>query len=807
VAQVTPDLATGKVRGLTPAITRLVGRERDVDRVVTMVQEYRWVTITGPGGVGKTRLAAEIARRVASQFADSVQWVELAAVADPANVPAAVASVLRVQQATGLSLTESLAGLLARQQLFLVLDNCEHLLTGVAELWAGLLPFADDLRVLATSREPIGIAGEARYRLRPLAVPAIDTASGADEYAAVTLFNDRARQLDPDFELTEETSAMVSRIVARLDGMPLAIELAAARVEALGLRQLLDRLDNRFTLLTGGDPTAAARQRSLAAAVDWSYRLLTEPEQRVFRHLGVFPAPFTLDAARAVAGQSSESAVLRLVDCSLLTTLPVGADGRPRYALLETLRAFARDRLTDADEYEVAAQALTRFALQVADQAAAGLRSSTEEAAAARWLDAEEASVHQALSWALAHEAPVALRIAAALAPWWRLRGRSAAGREWLRRATDVSGPHDVGWYTAQYWLGFLTQVTSDFVTALGHFTMVCDASGPEPPPQDLVDGLVGRSGTLRNLGRLAEAVDDAHRALGLARQIGYPAGEVLALMQLSNAAHYADNAQQALKWAQEAQRIDPERLSGWVARRYTLYWALAMNDVGQGSEAQRSCAEMLTTAEAAGDLSDQADFHETIVYLARHTGHMPGVGDHLRKAIGLALRTNNPLRLIDCLDNCGHLCAANGRWTEAITLWAAFHAHNDALGVPDLPQDARQREVTRRKAAQALGAGPVRAAEQRGSTMTLETAAEFAAMQTQQDAAPATAPAGTRQLSAREQELVTLVAQGRTDAQIAGQLYISVRTVRSHLDRIRDKTGSRRRADLTRLALQAGLV
>jgi DNA-binding CsgD family transcriptional regulator len=305
----------------------------------------------------------------------------------------------------------------------------------------------------------------------------------------------------------------------------------------------------------------------------------------------------------------------------------------------------------------------------------------------------------------------------------------------------------------------------------------------------------------------LAEAATDARRALDLARQIGYPAGEVLALMQLSNAAHYADNAPETLKWAQLAQQVDLAQVPGWVARRYILYWALAMNDVGQGALGQQSCTDMLTTAEAAGDLGDQADLHETIVYIALQADQTAGVGEHLHKAIALALRTSNPLRLIDCLDNCAHLCAATGRWAEAITLWAAFQAQNDAIGVPDLPQDERRRQEPLRKATQALGAGRARAAEQRGTTMTLETAAEFAAMLAQHETAPAPLPQGPWRLTPRECELVTLVAKGRTDAQIATQLYISVRTVRSHLDRIRDKSGLRRRAELTRLALQEGLA
>jgi predicted ATPase/DNA-binding CsgD family transcriptional regulator len=796
------------LNGFLPALTSFVGRAGQVDEVAELLDEYRLVTVTGPGGVGKTRLAGEVARRVAGRFADGVWLVELAAVQESALVPAAVAGALGAQQAPGMSIMESLAGVLARQQLLLVLDNCEHVLGAVAELCGGLLAAADDVRVLATSREPVGVAGEARYRLRPLTVPVTDAPEGAaDGAAAVALFADRARQLDPAFALTGESRSLVARIVVRLDGMPLAIELAAARVEALGLGQLLERLDHRFALLTGGDRTVAARQRSLAATVDWSYQLLGDQDRRIFRRLTVFPAPFTLDAAEAVVGAAAEPAVLHLVDCSLLVPPQAGPDGRPRYAMLETLRAFGLDRLAEAGEQPEAAANLAGYALRVAELAATGLNSSAGELVGARWLDAEDAAVHQALTWALEHDTPTALRLAVALAPWWRLRGRSAGGRALLHRVTERSSQHEGAWFAAQCWLGYLAQVTSDFAAALGHFTAICEVPAPGPPPRELVDGLAGRSGTLRNLDRLPEATADARRALRLARQVGYPAGEIMALMQLSLAAHYAGDAEVSLKWAQQAQRVDPASIPGWVKRRCTLHWALALNDVGRGASAQQACADMLTMARAAGDVGDQADFHELIVYIAHHTGEMAGAGEHLREAIGLAAQTSNQLRLIDCLDNCGYLCAATGRWAEAIALWTAFGTQNAVIGVPDLPQDARRRQEWLRKAAQALGPGATQAAEERGAAMTLETATEFAAMLAGPDSPAPPTPKGMGLLSARERELVILVAQGRTDTQIASQLYISVRTVRSHLDRIRDKSGFRRRADLTRLALQEGLV
>jgi predicted ATPase len=291
---------------------------------------------------------------VAGRFADGVWLAELAPVRDPALVPAVVMTALGVREQPGLSAAGVLARVLARRQLLLVLDNCEHVIGAAAELCAGLLPACDDVRILATSREPLAVAGEARYRLAPLALPDLADLAEAGRAEAVALFADRARSADAHFVLDEQTGPAVARLVRRLDGMPLAIELAAARVEALGVAGLLDRLDDRLVLLTSADRLAPDRQRSLAATVEWSYQLLGEHEQRVFRHLSVFPGPFTLEAAGAVAGAGAEAAVLRLVDCTLVSPPRPGPDGRSRYVMLETLRAYGAGLLAQAGEDDAA---------------------------------------------------------------------------------------------------------------------------------------------------------------------------------------------------------------------------------------------------------------------------------------------------------------------------------------------------------------------------------------------------------------------------------------------------------------------
>ncbi|HEV3295555.1 MAG TPA: AAA family ATPase, partial [Streptosporangiaceae bacterium] len=517
--------ATGGVHNFPAARTSFIGRAGPVRELAVLLERYQLVTVTGPGGAGKTRLASEVARQVAGRFEDGVWLVELAPVQDPQQVPAVVAASLGVREQPGVPAGGTLARVLARQQLLLVLDNCEHVIGAAAGLCAELLAACDDLRVLATSREPLAVAGEARYRLAPLVVPDPDDLADTANAEAVVLFVDRARRADAHFVLVGRTGLEVARLVARLDGMPLAIELAAAWVEALGVSQLLARLDDRFTLLSGGDRLAPARQRSLAATVEWSYQLLEEDERRVFRAVSVFPGPFTLEGAEAVAGIGAGLAVLRLVDCSLLVPPQAGIDGRPRYVMLETLRAYGALLRAEAGEQDTAAAALARYALRVAEEAATGLQSSVGEVAAARRLDAEDPTTRLALAWAGEHDPAIGLGLAVALAPWWFLRGRLVGQYLLLGEAARRAAAGSDGWCAAQYWLGTTAMYSSDLAGALGHFTAVRDAIGDRPPSRALADCLAGRSWVLSNLGQLAEAARDGRRSLALARELGYPAG------------------------------------------------------------------------------------------------------------------------------------------------------------------------------------------------------------------------------------------------------------------------------------------
>jgi predicted ATPase/DNA-binding CsgD family transcriptional regulator len=810
---------TGGLHGFPAALTSFVGRAQVADEVAAQLAQYRLVTVTGPGGAGKTRLAGEVARQVADRFADGVWLAELAALTDPAQVAAAVGTALGIRDLPSVAAADALAQALARRQLLLVLDNCEHVIGAAAELCGRLLLGADDVRVLATSREPLRIAGEVRYRLGPLALPG----DGTGDCEAVTLFADRARRVEPGFVLDQETRAAVARLVVRLDGMPLAIELAAARVDALGVAQLLDRMDDRFGLLTDGYRLAEERQRSLAAAVRWSYQLLDEAERRVFRAVSVFPGPFTLDGAEAVAGSGAGRAVLRLVDCSLLLPPRAGPDGRSRYAMLETLRAFGAVLLAEAGEEDQIGAALAAYAAEVAGQAAVELYTGSREVAGVRQLDAEEVTLRHALAWASDHDPAAAMRLTLALAPWWRLRGRLSTQAPLLAATVEYAEAGSDEWCSARIFLGQVVGDAEDPPAMLEHFTAVRDAlddpcrPGTPGTPVLLSVCLSARASALLRMGRLAEAVQDGRRGQDLARRAGSGGLEAMALALLSMASWYDGDRDGALRLVRQAQQIADD-YSGSLQRGLGQIVAGVLVEAGDLAAARQACAAALAPCREVGDQGNLCGVLWHLAILNLRAGHTDEAAAHLRELLQIATQTGLRRLVHAALDCCGQLCAATGRPAEAVTAWSAMFA----LAGPWPPlywgQNGTRREELRTQAEQLVDPARAQAAAERGAAMSLATATEYALLLAAEPQPPAgeltTEPepppsgtAGLARLSPRERELVTLVAQGRTDAQIAAQLYITMRTVSSHLDRIRDKTGCRRRADLTRLALSAGLV
>ena len=581
-------------------------------------------------------------------------------------------------------------------------------------------------RILATSREPLAVAGEARYRLAPLALPDLDDLAGVARAEAVELFADRARNADAHFALDDRSAPAVARLVTRLDGMPLAIELAAARVEALGVTQLLDRLDDRFALLAGGDRLAPSRQQSLAATVEWSYQLLDETGRRVFRALSMFPGPFTLEGAEAVAGPGAGAAALHLVDCSLLVPPRVGTDGRSRYGMLETLRSYGSAQLEQAGEQDGAAAALAGWALCMAEEAAVGLETSAGELDAARWLDAEDATTRQVLAWAIAHDTATAVRLAAALGWWWFLRGRLAGAYPLLREVTERAEPGSDGWCTAQFWLGWTAVFSADLAGALGHFTVLRDAVADRPPSRALADAPAGRAITLHNMGRIPEAVGDARRALAMAREIKYPVGELLALGGLTFAASFAGDHDDAVRLGWQAAQVTAG-VPGSLARSCSQALTFVLIAAGDLATAERVSAAGLAQAREAGDLWNQSALLPRMADLDLRAGRTGDAAAHLREGLQLAVRTGNWGDLGTGLHHCGTLCAATGRPAEALTIWAASDALWRHEGGADPPWFVSRWEEQLHEARQPLGPGQARAAEDRGAAMSRATTSAVA--------------------------------------------------------------------------------
>src|SRR5512142_793141 len=338
------------------ALTSLVGRKRELAEVKSLLKSTRLLTLTGPGGCGKTRLALAVADELLAEFDDGVWLVELAALNDPTLVPQTVAGALGLREWTTGTRTQALSHYLHLKNLLLILDNCEHLIDASAQLAEQLLRVCPDLKILATSREPLAVGGEVVYPIPTLSLPEPNASSPVKilESEAVRLFVERARAVKIDFGLTAENAPIVAQICQRLDGIPLAIELAAARTKLLKVDHLAKRLDDRFNLLTTGSRTALPRQQTLRATIDWSYDLLPEPARTMFRRLSVFAGGFTLNAAEQIC--SDESApppvvlemLARLVDRSLVIVEPRREE--ERYRELETIRDYAREKLIESNE-------------------------------------------------------------------------------------------------------------------------------------------------------------------------------------------------------------------------------------------------------------------------------------------------------------------------------------------------------------------------------------------------------------------------------------------------------------------------
>ncbi|HLZ68648.1 MAG TPA: LuxR C-terminal-related transcriptional regulator [Dehalococcoidia bacterium] len=751
--------------------TSLIGREQEIASLSRLVVEHpgRLLTLTGIGGGGKTRLALAIAAAVGDAFPDGVWLAELASVAEPSLVPQALAVALDVPDVAGVPLADTLVKALQDRSLLLVLDNCEHLIDACADLAERLLAACPGLRLLATSREPLQVAGEQVVRVPPLAAPDHDTPvtpAVLTQSPAVQLFVERAQTVEAGFRLTAENAAVV-QICATLNGIPLALELAAARVRVLSAAQIVERLDDSLRLLTGNSRAAPGRQQTLRAALDWSHALLPAAEQTLFRRLAVFAGGLDLEAAEAVGGGSDlpDADVLdlltQLVDKSLLQLEPDSAPAR--YRLLEPVRQYALQRLEASGDAEAAEACHAGFYRALAERGAPELRGGDQVAWLAR-LDRERDNLRAALRWLTAHHDAVSgLRLAGALVRFWEGRGYVSEGRQWLETVLSVPA---VGAAPATLRAGALLGAG-----ALAEWQGDLDAAEP------LFEQSLALARATRDPGAIAwarawlgvvygsradfpRAVSHLEESLRRFMALRDRAGTAFALVTLGTGL--------ALKGdAAESRLLLRESLELFHALGDTRYVAIANTMLGY--------AEMLL-----GDTAHAA------ALVAEGLGGLSAVGDRLCLVYGLLdmaaieyrrKRHSGTARLIGAAEvlrePLGRQLAADSV-VQYDRLIAALHRHHS-----DAEFDA------------AWAAG-------RALTPAQAVAEALAGAQSAAPMpAPAAAPPGDRArepLTPREQRDARLLAQGRSDRQIAAALAISPRTVGVHVQHVLAKLGLRSR-------------
>jgi predicted ATPase/class 3 adenylate cyclase/DNA-binding CsgD family transcriptional regulator len=798
---------------LPAQLATFIGRGRELAEVRALVESSRLVTLTGAGGCGKTRLGLQVAAELLDGSGDGVWLVELGAVADQDAVAPGVAGALGIAGQPGRPVAETLLDALAPQDILIVLDNCEHLIDACAKTAELILRRCPRVHLLATSREPLGIAGETVYRVPSLSLPgpADPGAVSPESSDAVALFVDRARTQGVGLAAGEQTAELVVSVCRRLDGMPLAIELAAARLRSLSLASLHDRLDQRFRLLTGGSRTALERQQTLRATVEWSYSLLTGAEQLLLRRLPVFPESFDLDAAEAVCGFGDLDALDvagllgSLADKSLVLAEPAG--GTLRYRLLETIRQFAAERLAEAGQDEAAALAAAHCAhfLGVAEAAAPHLTGPDQ----GRWLarlDAEQANLRRAAGHAAGDPEGTArvLRFGVALRRYWLGRSRDEEARGLLVPALQrPEAQADPGLFAAALVSATIAAhaVSSGTARQLGDQAVeVARRLGDE---RLLIESLAvscdayffaGEPETGRPLGQ--EAVERARR-LGDDVRLGESLMEYLLYSDLIDPARYRQLF---------AEAIACTRRSGDQLMSYYLY-----NDAGlralRAGDVPAARAHLDAAAQAMRVIGESHHVSVNLGWVLCQEGDPDGARSMFGAGLRVSRRNGDHAGIAYAILGLACLAADRDDWHQAGVLHGVAQAFLDRAGEPWEELEARYRQGSLDDVRARLGDQFDRAYAE-GMALSVDAALDLARGQlTAPDQRRPPDLPGLAQLSARERELVILVARGANDAQIAERLYIAVSTVRSHLDRIRDKTGCRRRADLTRLALQAGLV
>ena len=783
--------------------TSFIGREKQVEEVKALLAGTPLLTLTGAGGSGKTRLSLHVAADLLD--GDGVWLVELAALADPALVPQAVANVLGVKEQAGKSIQGTLVEALKTKRLLLVLDNCEHLIEACASLAADLLRSCPGVHLLASSREALNVTGEQIYRVPSLSLPdpkRAQTVESLSQFEAVRLFIERARAVQPSFAVTDENASAVTQVCLRLDGIPLAIELAAARVRSLSVEEVNTRLDQRFRLLTGGARNALPRQQTLRALIDWSYDLLTPPEKTLLCRLSVFAGGWTLAAAEGVCsgGAIEDFEVLDLLtglaDKSLAVYEGGAEGGAGRYRLLESVRQYAGDRLGERGEAEAVQGRAASWFLALAEEAEPQLRGP-EQASWLGRLEAEHDNLRASLAWEerRAEGGEDGLRLVGALWLFWWVRGHFTEGRQWLGRALARTTPGAVGLEDAGVWEASAARAKA--LDGSGHLARM---QGDYADARALYGGSLALSrrlgdqpriaGSLNNLGLVASEQGDYtgaralyEESLTILRQLGGQQRIALSLINLGMVAfNRGDYAGARALYEESLTILRPLGDQQGIALSLTNLGNVAWGQ-GDYAGARAMFEESLTIQRQLGDQWGIAGSLINLGEVARYQGDYAGAQALYEEGLTILRPLGEQRFLANALGNLGMVASAQGDYAAARALMeesltirrqlrdqsgiagsledmaivaqgqsqpsraarfgGAASALRESIGSPRPPAFQEEADKTMASAREALGEDTFAAAWDAGQAMSWEQAVEYALAGTDGDAEPSGTPSG----------------------------------------------------------------